>query len=255
MKAVILAGGLGTRLAEETRFIPKPLVPIGGHPILWHIMKLYDAHGINEFVICAGYRGEMIKEYFTQYFTRSGNITVDTSSHEIIVHDTPTEKWKVTIIDTGLNSMTGGRLLAVADYLDDEPFCMTYGDGVGDVDIGKLVAYHKSHGKKATVTAVTPPGRFGVLEIEDRKVLGFREKIMSDQYQINAGFFVLEKSVLEMVEGPSTVWEQGPMEALAKQGELMAYGHTGYWQPMDTLRDKQTLENLWETNAAPWKIW
>lgn len=256
MKAVILAGGFGTRLSEETGLRPKPLVEVGEFPILWHIMKIYAAHGITEFVVCLGYKGEMIKEYFTRHYQRMNDLTYDMGSNEITYHQTVTENWKVSLIDTGADALTGGRIKAVADHLsDEEPFCMTYGDGVGDVDITALIAFHKAQGRKATVTAVTPPGRFGVLDIAGDRVTGFREKIAADQYKINAGFFVLEKSALHYIDGPQSTWEQEPMIALAAEGELAAFQHDGFWQPMDTLRDKTKLNDLWTSGQAPWKVW
>jgi glucose-1-phosphate cytidylyltransferase len=256
MKAVILAGGFGTRLSEETTVKPKPLVEIGGFPILWHIMKTYSEHGVRDFVICAGYKGSMIKDYFYNYSTRMSDMTVSTAMGECTFHKKPDEDWKVTIVDTGADAMTGGRLAAVADYLDDgEPFCMTYGDGVGNVDITASIAFHKAHGKKATVTAVTPPGRFGVLDIDGTHVKGFREKISSDQYRINAGYFVLEKSAISYVADALTSWEDAPLQQLAAEGELEAFEHLGFWQPMDTIRDRSQLEKLWAGGNAPWKIW
>ena len=255
MKAVLLAGGLGTRLSEETALKPKPMVEIGGFPILWHIMKIYSHYGVKEFVICAGYRAAIIKDYFRHYAIRMGDLTVHPNG-EVTIHNEPHDNWTVTIVDTGESTMTGGRLKAVADYLDDgEPFFFTYGDGVGNVDIAKLFEFHKSHGKLATVTAVTPPGRFGVLDIDGTEVLGFREKIASDQYRINAGFFVLEKAAIEYVAGPGTSWEKEPMGNLAKDGQLQAFEHTGFWQPMDTMRDKVVLEELWTNGDAPWRVW
>lgn len=256
MKAVILAGGFGTRMSEETGLRPKPLVEIGEFPVLWHIMKIYAAHGITEFVICLGYKGEMIKDYFTRHYQRINDLTYDMGRNEITYHQTVTEDWKVSLINTGADALTGGRIAAVADHLsDDEPFCMTYGDGVGNVDITSLIAFHKAQGRKATVTAVTPPGRFGVLDIAGERVTGFREKIAADQYKINAGFFVLEKSALAYIDGPQSTWEQEPMINLAAEGELAAFQHNGFWQPMDTLRDKNTLNKLWASGKAPWKVW
>lgn len=256
MKAVILAGGLGTRLGEETSVRPKPMVEVGGKPIIWHIMKLYSAHGINEFVICLGYKGYVIKEYFANYFLHLADVTIDLAKNTTEVHRNRNEGWRITLVDTGDNTMTGGRLKAIRPYLDDgEPFCFTYGDGVADIDISALVAFHNSHGAKATVTAVAPPGRFGALEFEADKVVGFKEKPAGDGGLINGGFFVADPSVLDdYVDGPSTIWEREPLERLASDGELRAFRHDGFWQPMDTLRDKMHLEELWQTEA-PWKCW
>jgi glucose-1-phosphate cytidylyltransferase len=256
MKVVILAGGLGTRLSEETTVRPKPMVEIGGMPILWHIMKLYAAHGVNEFIICCGYKGYVIKEYFANYFLHMSDVTFDMQANTMRVHQKRAEPWKVTLVDTGDSSMTGGRLLRVADYVKDEDvFCMTYGDGVGDIDISATVAFHRAHGKSATITATIPPGRFGALEIQDGKVCDFHEKPRGDGGMINGGFFVLSPQVLDHLHGDDTVWEQGPLQALANAGELMAYEHRGFWQPMDSLRDKTQLEELWSSGSAPWKCW
>ena len=256
MKAVILAGGLGTRLSEETSSRPKPMVEIGGRPILWHIMKMYSHYGIDEFVICCGYKGYMIKEYFANYFLHTSDVTFDLKANSIHVHEQRTEPWKVTLVDTGDESMTGGRLGRVAAYVkDEEAFCFTYGDGVGDMNISAAIAFHRAHGKAATVTATHPPGRFGALDIEHRKVVSFKEKPEGDGGMINGGFFVLSPAVLGLIEHDHTVWEQGPLMKLAKDGELMAYEHHGFWQPMDTLRDKRLLEDLWNSSRAPWKIW
>jgi glucose-1-phosphate cytidylyltransferase len=257
MKAMILAGGLGTRLAEETSVRPKPLVEVGGYPMLWHIMKIYSHHGIKDFIICVGYKGEMIREYFVNYGLQQSDITVDLSEGSVVMHRKRSEDWKITIVETGADSMTGGRVRAAADYLDPgEDFLLTYGDGVGDVDIAKLIAFHKAHGKEATVTAVTPPGRFGVLEIDGENcVRGFREKIASDQYRVNAGFFVLKPEVINRIAGPETVLEKEPLVSLAQDGQLVAYHHDGFWQPMDTLRDKIHLEDLWAEDKAPWAVW
>lgn len=255
MKAVILAGGLGTRLGEETSIRPKPMVEIGGMPILWHIMKVYSAHGINDFVICLGYKGYMIKEYFANYFIHTADITIDLAENSIAVHQKRSEPWKITLVDTGADTMTGGRLKAIAPYLDDgEPFCFTYGDGVSNIDITQLVAFHRSHGKKATITAVAPPGRFGALEFDGDRVQSFREKPAGDGGLINGGFFVADPSVLDLIEGAHTVWEQRPLEQLASSRDLVAFRHDGFWQPMDTLRDKFYLEELWQ-QGAPWKCW
>jgi len=256
MKCVILAGGLGTRLSEETAIKPKPMVEIGGKPILWHIMKLYSAHGINDFVICCGYKGYVIKEYFANYFLHQSDVTFDMSTNQMQVHHKRAENWKVTLVDTGDNSMTGGRLGRVADYIkDEEAFCFTYGDGVGDIDITSLVDFHKTSGKLATLTATYPPGRFGALDITDGKVRNFKEKPKGDGALINGGFFVLSPKVLDLIDGDDTTWEQYPLMSLAKKGELMAFEHEGFWQPMDTLRDKHLLEELWESGSAPWKVW
>jgi len=256
MKCVILAGGLGTRLSEETAIKPKPMVEIGGKPILWHIMKLYSTHGINEFVICCGYKGYVIKEYFANYFLHQSDVTFDMSTNEMQVHHKRAENWKVTLVDTGDTSMTGGRLGRVSDYIkDEEAFCFTYGDGVGDVDITSLIEFHKTSGKLATLTATYPPGRFGALEIADGKVRNFKEKPKGDGALINGGFFVLSPKVLELIDSDDTTWEQKPLMSLAESGELMAFEHEGFWQPMDTLRDKNLLEELWESGSAPWKVW
>lgn len=257
MKAVILAGGLGTRLSEETTVRPKPMVEIGGKPILWHILKMYSAHGINDFIICCGYKGYVIKEYFANYFLHMSDITFDMAQNKMEVHNQRAEPWKVTLVDTGDDSMTGGRLQRVADYvLNEEAFCFTYGDGLSDVDISATIAFHKSHGKAATLTAAFPPGRFGALDIRNRQVKQFTEKPKGDGALINGGFFVLSPRVLPyLTEGDATVWEQYPLRQLALDGELMAYEHSGFWQPMDTLRDKVYLEELWASGQAPWKQW
>jgi glucose-1-phosphate cytidylyltransferase len=256
MKVVILAGGYGTRISEETQNRPKPMVEIGGKPILWHIMKIYSHYGLNDFVICLGFKGYVIKEYFANYALHTSDVTFDLTNNQIITHERSTESWRVTLVDTGLETMTGGRLKRVARYLDrDEPFCMTYGDGVGDIDIRKLVDFHRGHGKKATVTATTAPGRFGALRMTGIAVDGFQEKPVGDGAWINGGFFVLSPAVLELIGGDSTVWERDPMEQLAVSGELSAYKHPGFWQPMDTLREKNYLEALWESGKAPWKSW
>ena len=255
MKCVILAGGLGTRLGEETTVRPKPLVEVGGKPIIWHIMKFYSQHGINDFVICLGYKGYMLKEFFSNYFLHLADVTIDIAANKTTIHENRVEPWRVTLVETGESTMTGGRLAAVAKYLDpDEPFCMTYGDGVSDIDITASIAFHKAHGRKATVAAVSPPGRFGALQFDGDVVTAFIEKPAGDGGLINGGFFVLEPSVIDLIDGPSTVWEQAPLEQLASSGELVGFRHTGFWQPMDTLRDKQHLEALWEA-GAPWKNW
>ena len=256
MKAVILAGGLGTRLSEETSTRPKPMVEIGGKPILWHIMKMYSAHGINDFIICCGYKGYVIKEYFANYFLHMSDVTFDMKDNEMKVHDQRAEPWTVTLVDTGENSMTGGRLGRVRDYIEsDEAFCFTYGDGVSDIDITKSIEFHKKHGKQATLTATFPPGRFGALDIQLGCVKSFKEKPRGDGALINGGFFVLSPKVLELISDDSCTWEQEPLMKLADTGELMAFEHDGFWQPMDTLRDKIYLEELWQNGMAPWKIW
>lgn len=256
MKAVILAGGLGTRLSEETAYRPKPMVEIGGKPILWHIMKIYSQHGVNDFIVCCGYMGYVIKEYFANYFLHTSDVTFDLKENSIEVLDRRTEPWRVTLVDTGDNSMTGGRLLRVSEYLkDEEAFCFTYGDGVGDVDISAAIAYHKEHGKLATMTAATPPGRFGALGIHDGLITQFNEKPMGDGGLINGGFFVLSPGVIDYLEDDSTIWEQEPLMRLAEDRQLVSFEHEGYWQCMDTLRDKNNLESLWTSGKAPWKTW
>ena len=257
MKAVILAGGFGTRLAEETGVRPKPLVEIGDHPILWHIMKIYSAAGIDEFIICLGYKGYIIKEYFATYSLHMSDVTFDLRKNDMRVHQNGTEPWKVTLVDTGLETMTGGRLKRVKDYIGDETFCLTYGDGLTDLAIRKLIAFHQEHKTLSTLTAVQPPGRFGAFSLDSKqdKILTFREKPQGDGAWINGGFFVLEPGVIDYIEGDSTVWEREPMENLARDGMLAAYRHHGYWQNMDTLRDKNLLEELWQSGKAPWKIW
>jgi glucose-1-phosphate cytidylyltransferase len=256
MKAVILAGGLGTRFAEETSLRPKPMIEIGGRPILWHILKIYAAHGVNDFVICCGYKGYVIKEYFANYFLHMSDVTFDMAHNEMIVHEKRAEPWRVTLVDTGDTSMTGGRLRRVADHVrDEEAFFFTYGDGVGDIDITASLAFHRAHGKAATLTATYPPGRFGALNMADGRVLEFTEKPQGDGGMINGGFFVLSPRVLDYLVDDTTVWEQEPLRRLAVDGELMAYEHHGFWQPMDTLRDKQHLEALWDGGKAPWCVW
>ncbi len=256
MKAVILAGGLGTRLNEETASRPKPMVEIGGQPILWHILKIYSQHGINDFVICLGYKGYMIKEFFANYFLHTADVTFHMQENRMEVHGHHTEPWRVTLVDTGENTMTGGRLKRIAPYVvDEESFCMTYGDGVGDVDITASIAFHKRHGRLATLTAVLPRQRFGILERNGDKVTAFREKSETDGAWINGGFFVLSPRVLDLIKGDETTWEREPMEQLAAQGDLRAFNHTGFWQPMDSLRDKLQLEALWAGGNPPWKIW
>ncbi len=256
MKAVILAGGLGTRISEETSSKPKPMVEIGGKPILWHIMKIYSAHGINDFVICCGYKGYLIKEYFANYFLHMSDVTFDMNKNSMEVHQRSAEPWRVTLVDTGEDTMTGGRLKRVASYIqDEEAFCLTYGDGVSDVNITDLIAFHKSSKVKATLTATLPPARFGVLEMQGGKVLSFKEKPQSEASMINGGFFVLSPDVLKYLDDDTCVWERTPLESLADEGQLAAYPHTGFWQPMDTLRDKNYLEELWADGKAPWKVW
>ena len=256
MKAVILAGGLGTRLSEETGTRPKPMVEIGGKPILWHIMKMYSSHGINDFIICCGYKGYMIKEYFANYFLHTSDVTFNMRDNSMEVHDKRAEDWNVTLVDTGETSMTCGRLRRVADYVrHEEAFCFTYGDGVGDMDISATIAFHKRHGKDATLTATYPPGRFGALDISEGQVLNFKEKPKGDGAMINGGFFVLSPKVLDRLSADSTVWEQEPLMGLADDGQLMAFEHAGFWQPMDTLHDKNLLEKLWQNGTAPWKSW
>lgn len=255
MKAVILAGGFGTRISEESMLKPKPMIEIGGKPILWHVMKIYSHHGINDFVICCGYKGYVIKEYFANYFLHNSDITFDMAKNSMEVHQNSSEPWRVTVVDTGDQSMTGGRLRRVSSYLGDEDFCFTYGDGVSDIDIGRLVRFHKEHGKLATVTAVQPPGRFGVLDMKGTEVARFLEKPRGDGGYINGGFFILNPKVLNYIKGDTTIWEKEPMENLAKDHQMQAYLHDGFWQPMDTLRDKNHLEDLWSSGDAPWKKW
>jgi len=256
MKVVLLAGGLGTRLSEETSVRPKPMVEIGGKPILWHIMKIYSRFGFNDFIICLGFKGYMIKEYFSNYFLHMSDVTFDMRTNSMEVHQQNAEPWRVTLVDTGQESMTGGRVRRVANYLDNKPFMLTYGDGVANVDVAALVECHKRHGRLATVTSVQPMGRFGALDLgTDNSVLGFQEKPKGDGSWINGGFFVLDPRVLDRLVGDSTVFEKEPLESLARDGELVAYKHDGFWQPMDTLRDKNHLEDLWSTGNAPWKVW
>lgn len=255
MKAVILAGGLGTRLSEETSLKPKPMVEIGGRPILWHILKIYSSHGIHDFVICAGYKGYVIKEYFANYFLHMSDVTFDMQDNRMEVHHRKAEPWKVTIVDTGDETMTGGRIRRVRDYVGDTTFCCTYGDGVGDIDISGAVRFHRENGLKATLTGVQPPGRFGALQLEENKVVSFQEKPQGDGSWINGGFFVLEPSVFDLIPGDSSVWEKEPLENLAAQRQLGIFRHDGFWRPMDTLRDKHELETLWDAGRAPWKTW
>lgn len=254
-KAVILAGGLGTRISEETHLKPKPMIDIGGRPILWHVMKIYSAHGISDFIICAGYKGYVIKEYFANYFLHMSDVTFDMARNQMEVHQRRSEPWRVTIVDTGEATMTGGRLRRVREYLGSETFCFTYGDGVGDVNITKVVEFHRIEGRRATLTGVQPPGRYGALDIDKNRVVRFEEKPAGDGAWINGGFFVLEPSVIDLIPDDATMWERKPMEALAAAGDLSIYKHAGFWQPMDTLRDKALLEDLWASGKAPWKIW
>ncbi|MEO8382462.1 MAG: glucose-1-phosphate cytidylyltransferase [Acidobacteriota bacterium] len=256
MKVVILAGGLGTRLAEETEVRPKPMIEIGGRPILWHIMKTYSHYGLNDFVVCLGYRGYVIKEYFSNYFLHMSNVTFDLRKNEMQVHHNEAEPWRVTLVDTGMDTQTGGRLARVRQYLGDERFCFTYGDGLGDIDIAALIAFHDRKGVQATLTAVRPPARFGAVELDaEQRVTAFHEKPLGDGGWISGGFFVLEPGVIDLVAGDATVWEREPLEGLSARGELAAYVHDGFWQPMDTLRDKLLLENAWRSGQAPWKVW
>lgn len=255
MKCVILAGGLGTRISEETGSRPKPMVEIGGKPILWHVMKIYSAHGIRDFIICAGYKGYVIKEYFANYFLHMSDVTFDMEKNSMEVHQRKAEPWKVTVVDTGEATMTGGRLKRVLSYVPNETFCMTYGDGVGDVDITAVIKAHRASGKKATVTAVQPPGRFGAMHVEGDAVTRFVEKPEGDGGWINGGFFVLEPSIFGLIAGDGIIWEREPLQALAASGQLHAFRHRGFWQPMDSLRDKELLEEFWKTGTASWKIW
>lgn len=255
MKAVILAGGFGTRISEETHLRPKPMIEIGTKPVLWHIMKLYSSYGINDFIICLGYKGYMIKEYFANYFLHTSDVTFDIANNAVEVHQKHAEPWRVTLVDTGENSMTGGRLKRIQPYLDDDDFCFTYGDGLSNVDIRKLIEFHNKEGTLATLTAAYPPGRFGALNLERNRITRFKEKPDGDNELINGGYFVLSPKVFEYIEGDETVWEREPMEQLAQDGELSAFIHKGFWQPMDTLRDKKHLEKLWSSGQAPWKIW
>lgn len=255
MKAVILAGGSGTRLSEETVIRPKPMVEIGGNPILWHIMKIYSAFGITDFIICLGYKGYMIKEYFAHYYLHRSDLTIDMAQNSMEIHSNFSEPWKVTLVDTGPASMTGGRLKRVQPYVGNDSFCFTYGDGLANVDLHALLAFHRQEGKLATLTAVSPPGRFGALEMAGSRVTRFKEKPQGEESWINGGFFVLEPGVFDLIEGDGTIWETDPLERLASCGELSGYRHAGFWQPMDTLRDKQVLEDLWSSGKAPWKVW
>jgi glucose-1-phosphate cytidylyltransferase len=255
MKAIILAGGLGTRISEESYLRPKPMIEIGGKPIIWHIMKMYSHYGINDFVICLGYKGYVVKEYFSNYFLHMSDVTFCMQENRMEIHQKFVEPWRITLVDTGERTMTGGRLKRVGPYIGNESFCFTYGDGVSDLNIGALLAYHKSSGRLGTVTAIQPPGRYGALDIQNGSVCHFQEKPSGDGAWINGGFFVLEPAVLDYIEGDDTSWEQKPLQRLAAEGQLSAYEHNGFWQAMDTLRDKNHLEELWSSNAAPWKTW
>ena len=255
MKCVILAGGVGTRISEESVLRPKPMIEIGGKPVLWHIMKIYSAHGVNEFIVCLGYKGYLIKEYFANYFLHMSDVTFDMSDNSMQVHQKSAEPWKVTLVETGEGTQTGGRLKRVASYIGNEDFCFTYGDGVANVDIKALVAFHKQQKVRGTLTAVQPPGRFGALVLKGERVSSFQEKPKGDGGWINGGFFVLSPRVIDHIDGDATVWEREPMETLAREGQLASYFHKGFWQPMDTLRDKNQLEELWASGRAPWKVW
>jgi glucose-1-phosphate cytidylyltransferase len=255
MKAVILAGGMGTRISEETQVRPKPMVEIGGRPVLWHIMKLYAHHGVRDFIVCLGYKGYVIKEYFANYFIHNSDVTFDLAENRMEVHQRKAEPWRVTLVDTGDTTQTGGRLKRVQPYVGDESFCLTYGDGLSDVDIAATIRFHEAEKRLATVTAVAPPGRFGLLTLEERTITGFHEKPPGDGARINGGFFVLSPKVFSYIAGDKTVWERDPLERLAAEGQLSAFLHDGFWQPMDHLRDKLLLEELWNSGAAPWKIW
>ena len=255
MKAVILAGGLGTRISEESHLRPKPMIEIGGKPIIWHIMKIYSHYGINDFVICLGYKGYVIKEYFANYFLHMSDVTFDMAENRMDIHNRHAEPWRVTLVDTGENTATGGRLKRVREYVGDETFCLTYGDGVSDVDVPRLIDFHRQHGKLATVTAVQPPGRYGALDVQGEQVQGFQEKPLGDGGWINGGFFVLEPAVLDYIEGDGTTWEYEPMRRLAEEGQLMSHLHRGFWQPMDSLRDRTLLEEHWKSGDAAWQLW
>ncbi|RUT33270.1 glucose-1-phosphate cytidylyltransferase [Paenibacillus zeisoli] len=255
MKAVILAGGYGTRISEETHLKPKPMIEIGGKPILWHIMKVYSHYGINDFVICLGYKGYMIKEYFANYYLHMSDVTFDMRDNNMKVHNNTSEPWKVTLVDTGMETMTGGRLKRVQKYIGNETFCFTYGDGVSNVNITELIEFHRNNGTQATLTAVQPPGRFGALDILQNRITSFEEKPQGDGSWVNGGYFVLEPAVFDLIENDATVWELDPLERLARDNQLSAFKHSGFWQPMDTLRDKVKLEEMWDTREAPWKVW
>jgi glucose-1-phosphate cytidylyltransferase len=256
MKVVILCGGMGTRLREETEYRPKPMIEIGEKPILWHIIKMYSSYGFNDFLICLGYKGYVIKEYFSNYFLHQSDVTMDLGKNKMEVHDSHAEQWRITLVDTGLNTMTGGRIKRIKKYVGNDAFMLTYGDGVADINLNRLLAFHKSHGRTATITAVQPSGRFGALDMDENdRVISFKEKPKGDNAWINGGFFVLESKIFDYIEGDRTVWEREPLEYLAKEGELAAYRHTGFWQPMDTLRDKNQLDELWGSGKPPWKTW
>ena len=255
MKLVILAGGLGTRLSEETVSKPKPMVEIGGKPLIWHIMKIYSQHGINEFIICLGYKGYVIKEFFGNYFLHTSDLTIDIKNNKREIHSSKGEPWKITLVETGDNTMTGGRLKRIKDYIGDEDFCFTYGDGLSDLDITKEIKFHKSHGKLATITSVQPQGRFGKIIFEGERVIGFSEKVKGDGSYVNGGFFVLNKKCLDFIEGDHISWEKEPLEKISKMNELVSFKHDGFWQPVDTLRDKNQMQDLWNQNKAPWKTW
>jgi glucose-1-phosphate cytidylyltransferase len=255
VKAVILAGGMGTRISEETQVRPKPMVEIGGRPVLWHIMKVYAHHGVRDFIVCLGYKGYVVKEYFANYFIHNSDVTFHLAENRVEVHQRNAEPWNVTLVDTGEKTMTGGRLKRVKPYIGNETFCMTYGDGLADIDVGATIRFHEEQGRLATVTAVSPPGRFGMLTVEDRAITGFREKPAGDGARINGGFFVLSPKVIDYIAGDSTIWEREPLERLATEGQLSAFMHDGFWQPMDHLRDKIQLEEIWSTDRAPWKVW
>lgn len=255
MKAVILAGGLGTRLAEETTSRPKPMIEVGGKPILWHIMKIYSAHGVNDFIVCLGYKGYVIKEYFANYFLHMSDVTFDMKKNHMRVHQNSAEPWCVTLVDTGESTMTGGRIKRIREYVGDQDFCCTYGDGVGDVDIGQLINLHKSQGRLATLTATQPPGRFGAIALDGNRVIAFQEKPQGDGAWINGGFFVLSPKAIDYIDNDQSIWEREPMERLARDNQMSVFTHSGFWQPMDTLRDKIFLEDLWRRGEAPWKIW
>ncbi len=255
MKAVILAGGMGTRISEETTLRPKPMIDIGGKPVLWHILKIYSQHGINDFIICLGYKGYMVKEYFANYFLHTSDVTFDLANNRMEVHRQHAEPWRVTLVDTGDQTQTGGRLKRVQNYLDDDTFCFTYGDGLADIDITAQLAFHKARAGLATMCAVQPPGRFGAIDIQDNRITRFEEKPSGDGSWINGGFFILERKVLDYIKDDATIWERDPLEALARDGQISAYMHAGFWQPMDTMRDKIKLEELWQSGHAPWKVW
>jgi glucose-1-phosphate cytidylyltransferase len=255
VKAVILAGGLGTRISEETQVRPKPMVEIGGRPIMWHIMKLYAHHGVHEFIVCLGYKGYMVKEYFANYFIHNSDVTIHLAENRMEVHERKSEPWSVTLVDTGEKTQTGGRLKRVRSYVGDDPFCLTYGDGLANVDIRASITFHSNQKRLATVTAVTPPGRFGMLTVEERQITGFTEKPPGDGARVNGGFFVLSPGIFDYIAGDNTIWERDPLERLASEGQLSAFLHDGFWQPMDHLRDKVLLEELWNSGAPPWRVW